>query len=153
PHNLLLALESVRITQQIGAFSPTASRQLLNAVLNTTGGFPLQHGDPVAAVGVSPDDRWLATASAGNVQLWDMQAPSTRPITLRGKDKVKALALRRDSRTLATVGDDATLRLWDTVAAAPAASMRVLTGHRAAIVDVAFSRNGRWLATGSKDGT
>jgi WD40 repeat protein len=153
PHNLLLALESVWITQRTGAFSPTASRQLLNMVLNATGGLPLQLDHPVAAVGVSPDDRWLATASAGNVQLWDMQTASTRPITLRGHDKVNALAFSPDGRTLATVGDDATLRLWDTVAADRAASMRVLTGHHAAIVDVAFSRNGRWLATGSKDGT
>jgi WD40 repeat protein len=153
PRNLLLALESVWITQQIGAFSPTASRQLLNVVLNATGGLPLRHADPVTAVGLSPDDRWLATASAGNVQLWDMRVPFATPITLRGNDKVNALAFSPDGRTLASVGDDAKLRLWDTLAADRAASMRVLTGHRDAIVDVAFSRDGRWLATGSKDGT
>ena len=115
-------------------------------MLNATGGIPLQHAAPVVAIGFSPDDRWLAAASANTVQLGDMHAPSAAPIPLRGHDKdVKVLAFGPDGHTLATVGDDASIRLWDMSAADRAASMRVLTGNSAPIVDVAFSRSGHWL--------
>ena len=127
PYNLLLALESISITQKIGAFSPTASRQLLNDVLNVTGGIPLQHAAPVVAVGFSPDDHWLAVASANSLQLWDMQMPSPAPIPLRGHDKViNALAFSPDGLTLATVGDDPGVRLWEMATANRAASAHVL---------------------------
>jgi hypothetical protein len=80
PLNLLLALESISITQRIGTFSSTASRQLLNNLLSATGGIPLQHTAPVKAVGFSPDDRWSAAANGTVVQLWNMQAPFTKPL-------------------------------------------------------------------------
>jgi hypothetical protein len=50
PHKLLLALESMAITQQIDPLSTVASRQLLNAVLNATGGMPRHHRPLIGAV-------------------------------------------------------------------------------------------------------
>jgi WD40 repeat protein len=151
PHNLLLALESISISQKIGAFSPTASRQLLDDLLNATGGIPLEHAAPVAAVAFSPDDRWLAAASAGVVQLWDMQAPRTAPVILARQNIVNALAFSPDGRTLAIVGDDTGVRLSDMAAADRAGSARILETHSAHLAGVAFSSNGRWLATASRD--
>jgi len=153
PHSLLLALNSISLTRKAGAFSQTDSTQLLNHLLNSTGGFTLQHAAPVAAIALSPDDRWLAAANAGEVKLWDMQGLAKTPKTLSGHDKVNKLAFSPDGRMLATVGNDTTLRLWDMAAADPAASVRVLTGHSAPIVDVAFAPDGRRLATASADST
>ncbi|MGH8475066.1 MAG: TIR domain-containing protein, partial [Methylococcales bacterium] len=152
PYNLLLALESIEITRQVGTFSLTTSRQLLNDVLNETGGIPLQHAAPVVAATFSPDDRWLASASANTVQLWDVQSPDAAPIILQGYgNAVSALAFSPDGQTLATVGSEAGVRLWD-VTAAGRSNSRFLAGHSAQLVDVGFSRNGRWLASASKDG-
>jgi WD40 repeat protein len=153
PRNILLALNFISLTQQIGTFSYDESRQLLYDLLTSTGGLPLRHAGPVAVVGLSPDDRWLAAASAGEVRLWDLRAPTATPKTLSGHNKVNKLAFSPDGRTLATVDDDSTLRLWDIAAADPPASVRVLAGHSAPIVDVAFGPDGSRLATASKDGT
>jgi WD40 repeat protein len=152
PHDLRLALKSISIAQQAGSFSPVESRQLLDAILSETGGVPLQHEAEIAVVEFSPDDHWLATASADTVRLWDMQAPSAAPKTLRGPAKINALAFSPDGRTLATVGEDSSVRLWDMVASDLKAGPQVLTGHSARWLDVGFSRDGGWLATASADG-
>jgi WD40 repeat protein len=151
--SLLLALESLSLAQQLRAFSEVASRRLLNGVLSATGGMPLQHAAPVVAIGFSPDNRWLAAASANTAQLWDMYVPSAAPIPLPHDKAVHALAFSPDGQTLATVGDDASVRLWDVAVGDRAIHARILGSHSAPVVDVAFSRDGRWLATASKDTT
>jgi hypothetical protein len=75
PHSLLLGMNSISLAEQIGASGPTESIQLLNDLLGSTGGIPLHHSHPVAAAAFSPNDRWLASASAGDVLLWNTQAP------------------------------------------------------------------------------
>src|SRR5262249_25442284 len=152
PNNLLLALESISITQKVGAFSPTASRQLLNDLLSAAGGIPLQHAAPVKAMAFSPDGPWLATASAGVVELWSMLAPTSAPVVLRGDNAmVNAIAFSPDGLTLASAGDGTGVRLWHVASANGGTSARVFETHNAHLVDLAFSSNGRWLATASKD--
>ena len=153
PHSLLLGLNSISLAEQIGASSPIESMQLLNDLLGSTGGLPLHHSHPVAAAAFSPNDRWLASASAGDVLLWNTQAPRDKPLTLPGSGNVKKIAFSPNDRWLAAVGDDAEVRLYEMDPAEPAASARALVGHTKPVEDASFSPDGHWLATASEDST
>lgn len=71
--------------------------------------------------------------------------------TLRGHQGwVTCLAFTPDAQTLATGGQDRTVRLWDL---AIGKEREILMGHRENVVAVAFSPDGRLLASASEDGS
>ncbi len=122
PHGLLMALNSISLAEQIGASKPIDSIQLLNDLLGSTGGLPLHHLHPVAAVEFSPDGRLLASASGGDILLRNMRAPADKPLTLPGNGNVKKIVFSPNGRLLAAVGDD--VRVHEITVADPAVSAR-----------------------------
>jgi WD40 repeat protein len=113
------------------------------------------------SVAFSPNGRTVAATTKGihpPVRLWDVT--TQKPVlSLPQTAQVFALAFSPDGKTLATGGGEVinrkehVIRLWDVSAPARSPHSRSLVAHKSNIYSLAFSRDGRLLATGSEDTT
>ncbi|KAI3539814.1 WD domain-containing protein [Colletotrichum abscissum] len=127
-------------------------------------------GAPVSQVRISPDGRWIASASAdGTVKTWDAATGEHMDTLVGHMAGVNCVAWSPNSGSLATGSDDKSIRIWDRVTgrpkvtakgvghmakddAAPAAHpMLPLRGHHNYVMCLAFSPKGNILASGSYD--
>ncbi|SPQ17850.1 cc66ce0a-f11d-4dfc-a536-8eee764de0f2 [Thermothielavioides terrestris] len=79
------------------------------------------HTRAVSQVRISPDGRWIASASAdGTAKIWDAATGAHLDTLVGHMAGVSCLAWAPDSNTLATGSDDKAIWLWDRVTGSPA---------------------------------
>jgi RNA polymerase sigma factor (sigma-70 family) len=136
---------------------------------------------PTAALALSPDGKLLATgdsapvgefrpgvdSGASAVRLWDAVAGRKLHEMEGHTGGVTAVAFSPDGRALVSASHDATLRFWDLPTGKPVRTVPVADEttprgppddnvrgvHYGGVLAVAYSPDGRLLASGSEDGT
>jgi WD40 repeat protein len=123
------------------------------------------HDSVIHCVALTPDGKRFATAGWDmTVRVWDSDS-GKRQMTLTGhREPVLAIAFSPDGKLLASVSGEwgdpkkkrpnepgpGELKIWDT---ASGTELATLVGHTDRIFSVAFSPDGKTLASGSWDGT
>ncbi len=109
------------------------------------------HTKDVTGLAFDPLGRWLASASQdGTVRLWNLKTKQTLK-ALTGPGPIFALAASDDGKHLAAAGAEG-IALWSLADdGRDDGQPRRLKGHRGLTLAVAFSNDGRYLASGGDD--
>jgi WD40 repeat protein/serine/threonine protein kinase len=104
---------------------------------------------------ISSDSRWFITNGSGKIDVIDLHAehPAASVRALPASERVTRFTISADSRRLAAIGEDNSIRVWNLLADGPDAKPRLRTGHQNTIKKLEFSADGRWVISDSYDGT
>jgi WD40 repeat protein len=105
----------------------------------------------VNTVSFAPNGKTLTAGSrTGRIKIFDVKDGTERAtLEAHGGKQVLALAINPSSDTLASGGFDSTVQLWDLATGKEQAK---LSGHKGVVTAVAWSADGRRLASGERHG-
>jgi WD40 repeat protein len=108
------------------------------------------HEEEIGYLAFSPDGKLLASGSADcTTRVWDAVTGEQR-FKWKQRGWIRGLKFAPDGKTLAA-GAGRTVKVWDLTTGEERATLA--KGHRETIFTLAYSPDGRFLATGSKDGS
>ncbi|KAJ2724617.1 general transcription repressor [Coemansia sp. Benny D115] len=113
----------------------------------------------VTSVAFSPNGKLVAAASLDKmIRLWDVTTGQLLQRIDGHKDSVYAVAFAPDGQALLSGSLDKTLRIWDLGHYGPNGRPQEmvqcrshLAGHKDFVLSVAYSPDGNWIVSGSKD--
>ncbi|RCG31275.1 hypothetical protein DQ384_11145 [Sphaerisporangium album] len=110
-----------------------------------------KEADPVAAALLAAAAWRVAPTDEARYSLRAVLAGRHRGTLTAHLGEVRAVALSRDGRMMATGGSDSLIRLWDMSTRRPIG--RPLAGHAGTVTSVAFGTDGRTLVSAGEDRT
>jgi WD40 repeat protein len=109
------------------------------------------HTDLVTGVAFAPDGTQLISSSAdGSVRIWDVRTHELLEKLPRYPTQVFCIDITRNGECLAIGTEENSIELWSRDTGRWQLT-RKLIGHKDWVTAVAFSPDGRWLASGSLD--
>ena len=109
------------------------------------------HGGAVKGLDVSPDGRWVMSASFDyTAMLWDLDAQKELATFDAHEGAVNGVAILPNGDQAVSASDDGMLRLWDLESGA---LLHAFTGHEGKVAGVAVSPDGKLAASAGWDRT
>jgi WD40 repeat protein len=109
------------------------------------------HTDVVSAVAVTPDVRYVISASRdGELRVWEVVSGMLIRMLHRHTDAVNAVAVTPDSKVAISASSDGTARVWNIDSGRESYA---LLGHSAAVNAVAATPDGKFVISASDDCT
>lgn len=105
---------------------------------------------------LSADEKLLATINEGAVKIWNLERRAEENFSIKHQTgSIRAIDFSPSGKMLSTVGDDETVRIWDTASGVEILRMKmpIRDNFSNTYYTVVFSRDGQKLATGSLYGT